>query len=67
MTTFNLDEHVLSATLFGKSVFEMDKAFDKWKNITFQNFPDKIVQILNISFTESRNNYSMNIIYRIGG
>lgn len=67
MTPFTLDENVLSVTLFGNSALEMDKAFDKWKNITFQNFPNKIVQILHISFTEIPDNYSMNIIYKIGG
>lgn len=73
MTPFTLDENVLSETLFGNSEFEMDKAFNTWKNTTFQNFPNKIVQILNISFTKnfddySRRNYcAMNIIYRIGG
>ena len=65
MTPFTLDENVLSVTLFGNSALEMDKAFDEWKNITFQNFPNKIVQILNISFTEIQDNYSMNIIYQI--
>ena len=65
MTPFTLDENVLSVTLFGNSSLEMDKAFDEWKNITFQNFPNKIVQILNISFTEIQDNYSMNIIYQI--
>ena len=65
MTPFTLDENVLSVTLFGKSALEMDKAFDEWKNITFQNFPNKIVQILHISVTEIPDNYSMNIIYQI--
>ena len=65
MTPFTLDENVLSVTLFGNSALEMDKGFDEWKNITFQNFPNKIVQILNISFTEIQDNYSMKIIYQI--
>ena len=65
MTPFTLYENVLATTLFGKSAFELDKAFDEWKNKNFKNFPNKIVQILNISFTEIQDNYSMNIIYQI--
>lgn len=65
MTPFTLYENVLSTTLFGKSAFELDKAFDAWKNKNFKNFPNKIVQILNISFAEIQDNYSMNIIYQI--
>ena len=65
MTPFTLYENVLSTTLFGKSAFELDKAFDEWKNKNFKNFPNKIVQILNISFAEIQDNYSMNIIYQI--
>ena len=65
MTPFTLYENVLSTTLSGKSAFELDKAFDEWKNQNFKNFPNKIVQILNISFTEIQDNYSMNIIYQI--
>ena len=65
MTPFTLYENVLSTTLCGKSAFELDKAFNEWKNKNFKNFPNKIVQILNISFTEIQDNYSMNIIYQI--
>lgn len=67
MTPFTLDENVFTTTLSGISNFELDKKFEIWKNNTLSDFSDKIVQILNISFTECRNNYSINIVYRIGG
>ena len=66
MTPFILNEHVLSTTLSGTSAFAIAEEFKRWKNNTLSDFSDKIVQILNISFTETQDNYSMNIIYRIG-
>lgn len=67
MTPFILDENILSTTLSGNTSFALAEEFKKWKNNTLSDFSDKIIQILNISFTEVPDNYSMNIIYRIGG
>ena len=67
MTPFTLDEQVLSTILSGTTSFALAEEFKKWKNNTLSDFSDKIVQILNISFTKVPDNYSMNIIYRIGG
>ena len=67
MSPFTLDEQVLSTILSGTTSFALAEEFKKWKNNTLSDFSDKIVQILNISFTEVPDNYSMNIIYRIGG